>query len=97
VDVHAGQIGYYPEGVRYSIDARACDFLLLQLGGASGKGVIPYPKLGEAIKELSNTGEFREGIFRVHGAETFPPGARRNQDAYEAIWGIPQGRTCELP
>ena len=85
MDVHAGQIGYYPEGVRYSIDARACDFLLLQFGGASGKGVIPYPKLGEAIKELSNTGEFREGIFRVHGAETFPPGARRSQDAYEAI------------
>lgn len=86
LDVKAGQIGYYPEGVYYSVDTEKSDFLLFQFGGASGNGTIPYPELGRAIGEMASLGEFKEGVFRRHNAESLPAGVRRNQDAYEAIW-----------
>lgn len=97
IDVKAGQIGYYPEGVYYSIDTKVSRLVLLQFGGASGNGFIPYSRLNAAADELREAGDFEGGIYRLRNAASLPPGVKRNMDAYEAIWHHVSGRPIRYP
>jgi len=97
IDVKAGQIGYYPEGVHYSIDTKTTLMVLLQFGGASGNGFIPYLKLNAAADELRKDGDFQGGIYRRRDAQSLPAGVKRNMDGYEAVWQKVSGKEIKYP
>ena len=96
-DLKTGQVGYYPEGVPYLIDANDADVLLLQFGGASGSGFTHYEQIFQAYSELSKLGEFRDGVFFRSPESNAGPGVKRNQDGYEAIWQHINGRPVAYP
>jgi len=97
LDLPVGAVGYYPEGTHYAIDAEGSELLLLQFGGASGWGFTNYEQLYAAYPELAKLGEFRDGIFFRNDRSNLPPGTRRNQDGYEAMWEHIHGRPLSYP
>jgi hypothetical protein len=96
-DVPAGGVGYYPEGAHYLIDCAESEVLLLQFGGASGWGFTNYDQLYGAYPELARLGEFRDGVFFRGDRSNLPPGTRRNQDGYEAMWEHIHGQRLRYP
>lgn len=97
-DLPAGWVGYYPEGCYYTIDATGpCDQLTLQSGAPTGSGFMPYQQLFAGAAELAKLGEFKDGIYRRHDASNLPPGVKRNQDGYEAVWQHVMGTPVVYP
>ncbi len=97
-DLPAGWVGYYPEGVPYAIDATGpCDQLILQAGAPGGAGFMPYEQLFAGAAELAKLGTFQDGVYRRHDASNLPPGVKRNQDGYEAVWQHVMGRPVIYP
>ncbi len=97
-DLPAGWVGYYPEGVPYAIDATGpCDQLTLQSGAPTGSGFMPYQQLFAGAAELSKLGTFEDGVFRRDKDTNLPPGAKRNQDGYEAVWQHVMGTPVAYP
>lgn len=97
-DLPAGWVGYYPEGVHYAIDATGpCDQLTLQSGAPTGSGFMPYQLLFAGAAELSKLGTFEDGIFRRDKETNLPPGVKRNQDGYEAVWQHVMGTPVVYP
>jgi hypothetical protein len=93
--LETGQIGYFAEGTPYGplekFDVNQLG-LVLQFGGASRQGFISTKQAREGRELLRPFGEFRDGIFfRSSG-----PG-RKNQDGFEAIWELVNGRKLEYP
>jgi hypothetical protein len=94
----AGCVGYYPEGVPYAIDATGpSDQLTLQSGAPTGSGFMPYEQLFAGAAELSRLGTFEDGIFRRDKETNLPPGVKRNQDGYEAVWQHVMGTPVVYP
>lgn len=92
-DVKAGQVGYFPEGTPYG-PQNITDQLVMavQFGGASGQGFMSYRQLDDGYLKMKAQGEFKDGIFRrADGA------GRKNQDSYEAIWEMVNGKRLEYP
>lgn len=81
--VEEGQIGYFPESVRYGPQVGGEDriVLVLQFGGASGQGYLSERQIEDGRDALREIGAFEGGVFRRSDG-TGP----KNQDAYEAIW-----------
>lgn len=97
-DLPAGWVGYYPEGVYYTIDATGpCDQLTLQCGAPTGSGFMPYKSLFAGAAELGKLGTFENGIYRRNDASNLPPGVKRNQDGYEAVWQHVMGTPVVYP
>ncbi|WP_203071124.1 hypothetical protein [Falsiroseomonas ponticola] len=97
-DLPAGWVGYYPEGTYYAIDATGpCEQLTLQCGAPTGSGFMPYDQLFASAAELAKLGSFQDGIYRRHDASNLPPGVKRNQDGYEAVWQHAMGTPVVYP
>jgi hypothetical protein len=81
--IEAGEVGYFPEGVRYGPQEGGPDrvTLVLQIGGASGLGYLSKEQLRRGREELLEQGVFEQGVFRRTRGE-----GKKNEDAYEAIW-----------
>jgi hypothetical protein len=81
--VEAGEIAYFPESAHYGPQEGGEDriVLLLQFGGASGRGFIGPDRLKEARLALAEKGRFEDGVYKVAATD-----GRRNRDAYEALW-----------
>jgi len=82
--VEGGEIAYFPENTYYGPQEGGENrhVLLLQFGGASGRGFIGPDRLKQARAELAETGTFARGVY----TRNKPNGGRINLDAYEAIW-----------
>lgn len=97
-DLPTGWVGYYPEGTYYAIDATGpCEQLTLQSGAPTGFGFMPYAKLFAGAAELAKLGTFKDGVFRRNDATNLPPGVKRNQDGYEAVWQHVMGTPVVYP
>lgn len=94
LELHEGEVGYYPEGTPYQIDSGDSEVVLLQFGGASGQGFTHYDELRSYYPILAEKGEFKDGVFRWH---TPPQGTAKQQDGYEALWEIIHGRPLVYP
>jgi hypothetical protein len=92
--MHAGSLGYFPEGTFYGPQqgGRAVR-LALQFGGASGQGFMDYDQLREGNVALAQRGEFTDGVFTWTDAA----GTRHRADGYEAIWEHVAGRPVRYP
>lgn len=90
----AGEIGYFPEGVRYGPQKGPVDrkVMIIQFGGASGKGYLDRDRVNRAYDELSEYGTFKGGVFRRARGD-----GPKNQDGYEAIWRHVTGRRLIYP
>jgi hypothetical protein len=90
----AGEVAYFPEGVRYGPHEGGPDriVLLLQFGGASGKGYLSAAQLRGGHERLAAQGVFEAGVFRRSAGE-----GPKNQDAYEAIWAEVTGAPIAYP
>jgi hypothetical protein len=84
--IKAGELAYFPEGTPYGPERSNCERLsiTLQFGGASRNGFVSSARLHRAMDEMKEFGSFEKGIFKRVGQ--LPPGEKRNQDSYEAIW-----------
>jgi len=84
--IKAGELAYFPEGTPYGPERSNCERLsiTLQFGGASRNGFVSSARLQRAMDEMKEFGTFEKGIFKRVGQ--LPPGEKRNQDSYEAIW-----------
>jgi hypothetical protein len=93
-----GEVGYYGEGTYYAIAADGpSDQLLLQSGAPTGSGFMPYEALFAGAAELAKLGSFRDGIFFRDKDTNLPPGVKRNQDGYEAVWQQVMGKPVAYP
>jgi hypothetical protein len=94
LEIDAGEIGYFPEGVHYGPQKGGPDriVLLLQIGGASGLGYLSPEQLAAGRERLLHEGVFEEGVFKRTSGE-----GKRNMDAYEAIWREVTGRPLVYP
>jgi hypothetical protein len=94
--VDAGEIGYFPEGLHYGPqEGPERTVMVLQFGGASGKGYLNRDTVNRAYDELGEFGRFEKGVFRRNGAKG--AAGKRNLDGYEAIWQHVTGKTLEFP
>jgi hypothetical protein len=84
--IKAGELAYFPEGTPYGPERSNCERLsiTLQFGGTSRNGFVSSARLHRAMDEMKEFGSFEKGIFKRVGQ--LPPGEKRNQDSYEAIW-----------
>ena len=97
-DLPAGWVGYYPEGVPYAIDAQGpSDQLTLQSGAPTGSGFMRYEQLFAGAAELAKLGTFRDGVYFRDKETNLPPGVKRNQDGYEAVWQHVMGTPVVYP
>ncbi|WP_376088112.1 hypothetical protein ACE7GA_15535 [Roseomonas sp. CCTCC AB2023176] len=93
-----GEVGYYGEGTYYTIAADGpSEQLLLQSGAPTGSGFMPYQALFGGAAELSKLGTFRDGVFFRDKETNLPPGVKRNQDGYEAVWQHVMGTPVVYP
>lgn len=79
-----GTVGYFPEGAFYG-PSRSGDgsvILLLQFGGASGRGYMSYDEYAQGLASLSQRGSFHDGIYTWLDST----GKKHNKDGYEAVW-----------
>lgn len=92
--VDAGQVAYFPEGVRYGPQEGGPDrmVLVLQFGGASGNGYMSPEQSERGRAELAELGRFDGGVYhRTTG------NGEAKQDAYEAIWEHVFGSDVHYP
>lgn len=93
-NVKTGQIGYFPEGTPYGPqDIVEQVAMVVQFGGASGQGFMSYRQLENGFEEMKKRGNFERGVFKRGPGEE----GRMNQDGYEAIWEMVNGRKVEYP
>jgi hypothetical protein len=94
MSVDAGEVAYFPEGVRYGPQKGGPDrlVLVLQFGGASRSGFLSPEQIDRGRSELERFGTFDAGLYhRNDGA------GRAQQDAYEAVWEHVFGEPVEYP
>ncbi|MCW5633742.1 MAG: hypothetical protein KIT17_10435 [Rubrivivax sp.] len=78
-----GSVGYFCEGTWYTQEGVGRSLtLLLQVGGASGAGLMSRRQMGEGIEALRGKGEIGERTFTWYDAH----GMRHEKDSYEALW-----------
>jgi hypothetical protein len=94
-EVPVGWLGYFPEGVRYGPFDQypEREFLLLQCGGPSGNGFLPYHRWREIGAELAEHGRFENGFYE----DELDGGNVRRQDAFEAILERARSRPIAYP
>ncbi|MAM68122.1 MAG: hypothetical protein CMM12_05130 [Rhodospirillaceae bacterium] len=91
--IDAGEIGYFPEGLHYGPqEGPERTVMVIQFGGASGKGYLNRDEINRAYDELGEFGRFEKGIFRRTRGN-----GKRNMDGYEAIWQYLTGAPLEFP
>lgn len=93
-NLEPGDLAYFPEGTYYGPqnqeetgEGSVC--MVVQFGGPSGSGYMSKRELFEGFRRLQQQGEFAGGVFRRHAPAE---GERKNQDSYEAIWELHNGR-----
>jgi quercetin dioxygenase-like cupin family protein len=95
--IDPGELAYFPEGAHYGPEESDVPRLALtiQFGGPSGFGFVSETQQLAAMEELKGSGRFEKGVYRREG--DLPEGAKRNQDAFEAIWERVNGRRIAYP
>ncbi len=92
-----GMIGYFPEGMRYGPQTQNPEetpmAAVLQFGGPSLSGYLSRTEVKAGMDELSQYGEFKDGVFR----RTDAPRGKKNLDGYQAIWEHANGCKMEYP
>lgn len=90
-----GMVGYFPEGAHYGPQTQTDEAttIVLQFGGASGSGYLSRAEVMAGMKELEQTGTFKDGVYRRHADVE----GKRNMDAYEAIWSHVHGQKLKYP
>jgi hypothetical protein len=89
-----GSVGYFCEGTYYTQKGEGHSVtLLLQIGGPSQQGFMSRAQLRQGIDQLSERGQFAEGVFTWHD----DAGKKHNQDSYEAVWEHVHGRSMQYP
>lgn len=92
-NIDAGEIGYFPEGLHYGPqEGPERTVMVLQFGGASGKGYLNRDDVNRAYDELGEVGTFEKGVFRRSRGK-----GKRNLDGYEAIWQHLTGAPLHFP
>lgn len=88
-----GEVGYFPEGLHYGPqEGPERKVMVLQFGGASGKGYLNRDEVNRAYDELGEFGMFKNGVFqRTRG------NGKRNLDGYAAIWQHLTGMPLNFP
>ena len=88
-----GEVGYFPEGLHYGPQkGPERKVMVLQFGGASGKGYLNRDEVNRAYDELGEFGMFKNGVFqRTRG------NGKRNLDGYAAIWQHLTGMPLNFP
>lgn len=95
--VDAGEIAYFPEGLHYGPqEGPERTVMVLQFGGASGKGYLNRDAVNKAYDELGAFGRFEKGVFRRNEIKNGGAG-KRNLDGYEAIWQHVTGEKLVFP
>ena len=62
--IDAGEIGYFPEGLHYGPqEGPERTVMVLQFGGASGRGYLNRDDVNRAYDELGELGRFENGVF----------------------------------
>lgn len=91
-EVPVGWVGYFPEGVPYGPFEQypEREYVLLQFGGPSGNGFVPYAQWRAAGEALAESGTFAGGFYEADGRP-------RRQDALEAILEHARGRPVVYP
>jgi hypothetical protein len=88
-----GELCYHPEGVFYGPqldEGGERDVLVLQFGGASGKGYLSFAQIAEGKEKLKEQGRFEKGKYH-------PAGGGEPKDSYEALWESYSGHPLEYP
>jgi hypothetical protein len=89
-----GSVGYFCEGTYYTQKGEGHSVtLLLQIGGPSQQGFMSRTQLRQGIDQLSERGQFAEGVFTWHDEA----GKKHNQDSYEAVWEHVHQRKLSYP
>ena len=91
--LHEGELCYHPEGVFYGPqldEGGERDVLVLQFGGASGKGYLSFAQIAEGQEKLKEQGRFEKGKYH-------PAGGGEPKDSYEALWESYSGHPLEYP
>ncbi len=90
-----GMVGYFPEGAHYGPQTQTDDALtiVLQFGGASGSGYLSRTEVMAGMKDLEQSGSFKDGVYRRNADIE----GKRNMDAYEAIWTHINGKALKYP
>jgi hypothetical protein len=94
LDIEPGQLGYFPEGACYGPQEIPVgrEFIVVQFAGANGDGYMGAAETDRGVKELSEHGEFKRGIY--HGV--YPDGRPYNKDAHQAVWEHVNGRELKF-
>ncbi len=94
MQVGAGEIAYFPEGVRYGPQEGGPDrrVVVLQFGGTSRNGYLSPEQLERGRTELGEAGRFEGGLFHRTDGD-----GRAQQDAYEAVWEQVVGAPAVYP
>jgi hypothetical protein len=66
------------------------DVLVLQFGGASGKGYLSFAQITEGQEKLKERGRFEKGKY-------YPADGGEPKDSYEALWESYSGHPLEYP
>ncbi|KAJ5661549.1 uncharacterized protein N7477_009165 [Penicillium maclennaniae] len=88
-----GELCYHPEGVYYGPqldEGGERDVLVLQFGGASGKGYLSFAQMAEGQEKLKEAGRFEKGKY-------YPAGGGEPKDSYQALWESYSGLPLEYP
>jgi hypothetical protein len=96
-NLEEGDLAYFPEGTYYGPQnqeevGRNSLAMVIQFGGPSGNGYMSRNQLETGFAQLKAVGDFEGGVYRRH---TPAEDGRKNQDAYEAIWELQNGRPVE--
>jgi len=90
-----GWMGYFPESCYYGPQwvRPNVKMLILQFGGASGRGYYTIEERKKAFAGLQEGGKFQNGMYVYTGAD----GAEHRQDSAEAIWEYTYGKFSYPP
>ncbi len=94
LDLKAGQIGFFPEGMHYGPqqDTMPNKSMVLQFGGMSRCGFVSRRQLFAAQEELRREGTFEQGVYKRTTGE-----GRKNQDGFEAVYEKVFGHSFTYP
>lgn len=89
-----GWVGYFPESVHYGPQERpeGLQTMVLQCGGASGRGYLSVAQREAVNAELAKTGEFKKGLYTY----TDDNGQVQTLDGSQAIFEKAMGRKLEF-
>lgn len=93
-EMKEGTVAYFPESVHYGPQDRpeGLEMMVIQFGGASGKGFLSVERREAANEALKKKGEFKNGVFTWYDEK----GVKHNQDGSAACVEEATGKKLEF-